>query len=72
MKQIKYLFFIVGVVFSQSLNDDEAYRLVLDRLNGEIPDKFVLDAFSHEKIEIHKVIAERFARPYEKKILVRL
>ena len=67
LKQIKYLFFIVGVVFSQSLNDDMAYRLVLDKLNGEIPEKFVRDAFSHEKIEIHKVIAERFARPYEKK-----
>ena len=67
LKQIKYLFFIIGVVFSQSLNDDMAYRLVLDKLNGEIPDKFVQDAFSHEKIEIHKVIAERFARPYEKK-----
>jgi len=67
LKQIKYLFFIVGVVFSQSLNDDMAYRLVLDKLSGEIPEKFVRDAFSHEKIEIHKIIAERFARPYEKK-----
>ena len=54
-------------VFSQTLEDDLAYRLVLEKINGEIPDEFVKEAFSHEKIEIHKVIAERFARPYEKK-----
>ena len=67
MKNIKYLLLIITVSFSKSPDDDLAYRLVLEKLNGEIPEEFVRDAFSHNKVEIHKVIAERFAKPYEKK-----
>ena len=61
------LLLIIAVSFSKSPDDDLAYRLVLEKLNGEIPEEFVRDAFSHNKVEIHKVIAERFAKPYEKK-----
>tara|TARA_Y100000768_G_scaffold174484_1_gene130648 strand:- start:934 stop:1728 length:795 start_codon:yes stop_codon:yes gene_type:complete len=67
LKNIKYLLLIITVSFSKSPDDDLAYRLVLEKLNGEIPEGFVRDAFSHNKVEIHKVIAERFAKPYEKK-----
>ncbi len=66
MKHIKTIFFI-SVIFAQSIEDDLAYRLVLDKLNGEIPTAFVREAFSHDKLFIHKEIAERFAKPYEKK-----
>tara|TARA_B100001250_G_scaffold177329_2_gene152384 strand:- start:4004 stop:4798 length:795 start_codon:yes stop_codon:yes gene_type:complete len=67
LKNIKYILAIVTISLSQSPDDDLAYRLVLEKLNGEIPETFVKNAFSHSKVERHKVIAERFAKPYEKK-----
>ena len=50
-----------------TVDDDFAYRLVSGKINGDIPDDFVRAAFKHKKIEIHSEIAEKFARPYEKK-----
>ena len=67
MKQLAKIFFLLTYVFSQNFEEDIAYKLVLEKLNGSIPSAFVREAFSHDKLEIHKVIAERFAKPYEKK-----
>ena len=67
MKQLTKIFFLLTYVFSQNFEEDIAYKLVLEKLNGSIPSAFVREAFSHDKLEIHKVIAERFAKPYEKK-----
>ena len=47
-----------------------AYLKILERLNGSIPKEYIKKAFSHSKLEIHKEIADRFARPYEKKTWV--
>lgn len=47
-----------------------AYLKILERLNGSIPKEYIKEAFSHSKLEIHKEIADRFARPYEKKTWV--
>jgi len=68
MKQI-----IVFLTFSiltpaQSLSDDLAYQTVSDHLRGSnIPEAYIREAFTHDEIKIHKEIAEKFARPYEKK-----
>lgn len=50
-----------------AVDDDFAYRLVSEKLDGAIPEEFVRAAFSHESVEIHKEISEKFAKPYEKK-----
>jgi len=67
MKHLLKLFFLFTCVFSQNFENDIAYKLVLEKLGGAIPDAFVREAFSHDKLKIHKVISERFAKPYEKK-----
>jgi len=42
--------------------------MVVDKLQGKkVPEAFIREAFTHHKVEIHPEIAERFARPYEKK-----
>ena len=51
----------------KAVNDDFAYRLVSEKLDGAIPEEFVRAAFLHESVEIHKEISEKFAKPYEKK-----
>ena len=69
MKKItRFLFLILAATaFSKSLKDDLAYRLVMEKLDGTIPESFVTEAFSHDKLKVHKEIADKFARPYEKK-----
>ena len=65
--------FIIFLVFSiitraQSLSDDLAYQTVSDHLQGSnIPEAYIREAFTHDDLTIHKEIAEKFARPYEKK-----
>ena len=66
MKQIYYALIILNFCLAQS-SEDIAYINVLKKLNGSIPESFVQEAFSHPKLKIHKEIAERFAKPYEKK-----
>ena len=56
----------------KAVDDDFAYRLVSEKLDGALPEEFVRAAFSHESVEIHKEISEKFAKPYEKKTLVGL
>ena len=51
----------------KAVDDDFAYRLVSEKLDGALPEEFVRAAFSHESVEIHKEISEKFAKPYEKK-----
>ena len=51
----------------KAVDDDFAYRLVSEKLDGAIPEEFVRAAFLHESVEIHKEISEKFAKPYEKK-----
>ena len=67
MKHLILIFFITSISIAQSLNDDLAYRMVSEKLGDAIPDAFVREAFTHDELKIHKEIAERFARPYEKK-----
>ena len=65
--------FIIFLVFSiitraQSLSDDLAYQTVSALLQGSnIPEAYIREAFTHDDLTIHKEIAEKFARPYEKK-----
>ena len=66
MKKI-ILITIVSSLFSQNVLEDNAYKLVSEKLNGALPDSYVRKAFAHQDLEIHKEIADRFARPYEKK-----
>ena len=54
-------------IFSKNIENDVAYKRVIKELDGAVPVSFIEEAFSHEKLEIHKIIAERFAKPYEKK-----
>ena len=67
MKYITLLLFLI-IVSAQPLNKDLAYRMVSGHLQGSnIPEAYVREAFTHDEIKIHKEIAEKFARPYEKK-----
>jgi len=67
--KIFILFLNLSIAFSQhSFEKDIAFRMVMDHLQGsDIPEKFIRNAFTHDKVKIHPEIAERFARPYEKK-----
>tara|TARA_Y100000996_G_scaffold148067_1_gene114043 strand:+ start:1630 stop:2556 length:927 start_codon:yes stop_codon:yes gene_type:complete len=67
MKKIISALLLILISQAKAVDDDFAYRLVSEKLNGAIPDEFVRAAFSHKSVEIHKEIAEKFAKPYEKK-----
>ena len=67
MKQILIIFFLSTSIFSKEIENDIAYELVSEKLGKAVPTSFIQEAFSHEKLEIHKIIVERFAKPYEKK-----
>ncbi len=67
MKQLLKTLFLLPLIFSQEIENDIAYKLVSKELGGAVPISFLKEAFSHEKLEVHKIIAERFAKPYEKK-----
>ena len=67
MKQILIIFFLSTSIFSKEIENDIAYELVSKELGRAVPISFIQEAFSHEKLEIHKIIVERFAKPYEKK-----
>ena len=66
MKQIQYIILVLSICIAQKPTDI-AYIKVSEKLNGSIPENFVLKAFQHSKLKKHKEIADRFARPYEKK-----
>jgi membrane-bound lytic murein transglycosylase B len=56
------------LTFAQPLSNDLAYQTVSGHLQGSnIPEAYIREAFTHDEIKIHKEIAEKFARPYEKK-----
>ena len=67
MKKSTLLLFFALKAYSNPLDQDLAFRMVIEKLNGVIPEKFVRDAFSHNEVTIHKEIAQRFEKPYEKK-----
>ena len=67
MKKILIIFFLSTSIFPKEIENDIAYKLVSKELGREVPISFLQEAFSHEKLEIHKIIVERFAKPYEKK-----
>jgi len=68
MKQTIVFFTISVVILAQSLSDDLAFQAVSDLLRGSnIPEAYIREAFTHDEIKIHEEIAEKFARPYEKK-----
>ena len=67
MKKTINILLLTLITQANAVDDDFAYRLVSEKLNGAIPDEFVRAAFSHKSVEIHKEIAEKFAKPYEKK-----
>ena len=72
MKNLIKILVVTTFVFGGKTEGDLAYQKVLEKLDGALPESFVKEAFSHEGVKIHKEIAERFAKPYEKKTLVRL
>ena len=64
----RYVFLVfVTLIFSQPIEEDLAYKLVLEKLDGALPQGFVKKAFLHKKVMVHDEIAKRFATPYEKK-----
>ena len=68
MNHIIVFLVLSNLTFAQSLSDDLAYQIVSDHLQGSnIPEAYIREAFTHDEIKIHKEIAEKFARPYEKK-----
>ena len=67
MKKTINIILLTLITQANAVDDDFAYRLVSEKLNGAIPDEFVRAAFSHKGVEVHKEIAEKFAKPYEKK-----
>ena len=67
MKNLIKIIFLITFSFSEEIDKDLAYQKVLEKLDGALPKSFVKKAFSHEGVKIHKEIAERFAKPYEKK-----
>ena len=67
MKKNLILLLLLSQIFPKAIENDVAYKRVLKELDGAVPVSFIEEAFSHEKLEIHKIIAERFAKPYEKK-----
>ena len=72
MKQILIIFFLSTSIFPKEIENDIAYKLVSKELGRAVPISFIQEAFSHEKLEIHKIIVERFAKPYEKKTMDRI
>ena len=67
MNKTLIILLLLTQIFSKDIENDVAYKRVLKELDGAVPVSFIEEAFSHEKLEIHKIIAERFAKPYEKK-----
>ena len=68
MNRITLILIFTALAQSQSLTDDLAYRLVTEHLKkSTIPEAYVREAFTHDELKIHKVIVDRFAKPYEKK-----
>ena len=63
------LIFLLSISYSnESVSDDLAYQLVVEKINKKIvPIAYIDEIFKNEKIERHKKIPESFARPYEKK-----
>ena len=47
------LLLITGLLFSQNVMEDKAYKLVSKKIDESVPDSFVRKAFSHQKLEIH-------------------
>ena len=67
MNKTLIILLLLTQIFSKAIENDVAYIRVLKELDGAVPVSFIQEAFSHKKLEIHKIIAERFAKPYEKK-----
>jgi len=67
MKYFKIIVLMFVTIFAQAQENDVAYQLVLKKLNGSIPEPFVRAAFAHNELKVHNEIADRFAKPYEKK-----
>ena len=68
MRKLGIVFYL-SILFSQhSIEKDLAYQMVLSHLEDKnLPEAYIKEAFTHDKIKIHPEIADRFARPYEKK-----
>ena len=66
MKNIIYFFLLIIIIKSQPISENLAFRKVMENLKGSIPESYVRQAFAHKALKIHKIIPERFARPYEK------
>jgi len=69
MKKIIITLFFYTQVFTQKhLDQDLAFQMVSNNLkDSNIPEAFIREAFTHDKLAIHLEIPERFAKPYEKK-----
>ena len=54
MKHILIIFFLSTSIFPKEIENDIAYELVSKELGRTVPISFIQEAFSHEKLEIHK------------------
>lgn len=60
--------YLYAVDSSSKAEKDPVYETIKQAaLEYGIPDNFLQQSFASDNIQIHKVIPERFARPYEKK-----
>jgi len=64
-----FIIIIFSILFgNNTISDDLAYVMVMEKINKKmVPVDYINKVFSSKKIERHKKIPERFARPYEKK-----
>jgi membrane-bound lytic murein transglycosylase B len=72
MKQIIILCIIATHISandsSTTADKDPVYEQIkLTALEKGVPDQFLTQSFTHENIQIHDIIPERFAKPYEEK-----
>ena len=54
MKRILIIFFLSTLIFPKEIENDIAYELVSKELERAVPISFIQEAFSHEKLKIHK------------------
>ena len=69
MFRIIFIIIFFSILFgNDTISDDLAYVMVMEKINKKtVPVDYINKVFSSKKIERHKKIPERFARPYEKK-----
>ena len=64
---------ITLLLCSSMFGQDSVFSAIREQaLKKGLPESFIIETFSSERILVHNEILDRFARPYEKKKLDRL